>query len=48
MRTMRYYIVNKNTNQAIFTDYRRSECEKKLNDMETKEDFEIRHKWMSI
>lgn len=48
MRTIMYYIVNKDTRERVYANCRFSECEKKLNAMDSKEKFEIRHKWMSI
>jgi hypothetical protein len=48
MRTIRYYIVNKNTNEAIFTDCRRKACEQTLAKMADKENYTIGYKWLSI
>ena len=48
MRIIRYYIVNKTTNKAVFTHCKESECKAKLATMENKEDCFIGYKWLSI
>ena len=48
MRTIRYYIVNKNTNEAIYTNCSRKACEETLAKMTDKENYAIGHKWLSI
>lgn len=48
MRMMRYYVVNKNTNKAVFTDCRRSKCEEFMATLADKESYGIGYKWLSI
>ena len=48
MRTIRFYVVNKNTRKAIFTDCRKSKCETFLENLENKEDYAIGYKFLSI
>lgn len=48
MRTIRYYIVNKNTNNAIYTNCNRKACEEILDKMADKENYAIGYKWLSI
>ncbi len=48
MRTIRYAVFNKETNERIYTDCRYKKCVEKINSMENKEKFEIRYKWVSI
>ncbi len=47
MRTILYAVFNKETSERVYTDCRRHKCEEVLNQMENKNDFEIRHKWVS-
>jgi hypothetical protein len=48
MRTIRYYIINKNTNKAIYTNCSRKACEEFLTKMTNKENYAIGYKWLSI
>lgn len=48
MRTIIYAIVNKETNKRVYVNAREIECRKVLAEMDNKEQFEIRYKWMSI
>lgn len=48
MRTIRYYIVNKNTGKAIDTDCRESNIKARLAQMADKENYTIKYKWLSI
>ncbi len=48
MRTIRYYVVNKNTNEGIYTNVQEAKCIAFLNALENKEDYKICHKWLSI
>ena len=48
MRTIRYYVVNKTTKRGIYTNTDLTKCEKFLANIENKNDFEIRYKWLSI
>ena len=48
MRAIRYYIVDKNTNKAVYTNCRRKACEEILAKMVDKENFAIGYKWLSI
>lgn len=47
MRTITYAIFNKETNERVYANINRFKCEEKLNSLENKEKFEIRHKWVS-
>ena len=48
MRGIRYYVINKNTNKAVFTDYRERECRAYIETQGNKEDLVIGYKWLSI
>lgn len=47
MRTITYAIFNKETNERVYANIDLRKCETKLNSLENKEKFEIRHKWVS-
>ena len=48
MRTIHYYVVNKNTNKAVYVDCRQHKAQEFLNAQENKEQFKICYKWVSI
>ena len=48
MRTIRYYVINKETRKSIFTNCHESECKKYLETLENKELFIIGYKWLSL
>ena len=48
MRAIRYYIINKNTNEAIYTSCNRKACAENLAKMSDKENYVIGYKWLSI
>lgn len=48
MRTIRYYVINKNTKKKVFTDYRERECKAYIEAQANKEDLVIGYKWLSI
>ena len=48
MRTIRYYIINKNTNKGVYTNCNRKACEETLAQITNKENYAIGHKWLSI
>ena len=48
MRLIHYYIINKDTNKAIYVNCRRSACEEKLAGMADKENHFIGFKFVSI
>ena len=48
MRTIRYYVINKTTGKAIYTDCRHSSCRAFLTTLEDKENYAIGYKWLSI
>jgi hypothetical protein len=48
MRTIRYYIVNKDTKKAIYANCNRAKCEERLAEMDNAENFAIGYKWLSI
>ena len=47
MRTIKYAIFNKETNEILFTDFIYLKCVEEMEKMEDKEKLEIRHKWFS-
>ena len=48
MRSIMYAIFNKSTNERIYTNCNRSKCEKILNELSKREEYEIRYRWYSI
>ena len=48
MRMMRYYVVNKETKEPIYTNCRKEKCEEYLAKMDNAENFAIGYKWLSI
>lgn len=48
MRTIRYYVINKETGKGIYTNCNQSKCVDFMNTLENKEQFKICHKWLSI
>lgn len=48
MRMMRYYVISKNTNEAIYTHCNRSKCEEFITTLDNKENYAIGYKWLSI
>jgi hypothetical protein len=48
MRIMRYYIVNKTTNKAIYTYHNEAACICFRAKLENPENFAIVNKWLSI
>lgn len=48
MRAIFYAVFNKETNERLYTDRSNLECEKFMNTLENKENYEIRYKWFSI
>lgn len=48
MRGMRWYVVNKETGKGIFTDFRKTECQKFLAGLADKENYAIGYKWLSL
>lgn len=48
MRTIIYAIFNKETNERVYANCRQSKCQKMLDTMENKENYEIRYKWFSF
>ena len=48
MRTIRYYVVNKNTGKAIYTNCRHSSCRAFLTTLTDSENYTIGYKWLSI
>lgn len=48
MRTIRFYVVNKETRKSIFTDFCESKCKKFLETLENKEEYTIGYKFLSI
>ena len=47
MRTIRYYIINKETFKKVFTSCSYTECVNKLAEMDNNQ-FGIAYKWLSI
>ena len=48
MRAMRYYVIEKNTRKAIYTECRKDRAEAFLNGLVNKENYTIGYKWLSI
>lgn len=48
MRIIHYAVVNKKTGKKAFVHCELHKAEDFLNTLENKEQFEIRHKWLSI
>ena len=48
MRTIRYYVINKTTGKAIYTNCNNAKCIAFLNALENEEEYAIGHKWLSI
>lgn len=48
MRLMHYAVFNKITNKRVFTSAYLKNCERKMKAFADKENYEIRHKWISI
>ena len=48
MRRMRYYVVNKSTRKAIYTECRKDRAEAFLNGLADKENYCIGYKWLSL
>ena len=48
MRTIRYYVINKTTNQTVYTECRKDRAEAFLNGLCEKENYIIGRKWLSI
>ena len=48
MRIVRYYIINKQTKQAVYTDCRKNRVEEILAGMTDKENYTIGYKWLSL
>lgn len=48
MRLIRYFIINKETKTAIYTECRRDKAQAFLNGLADKENYTIASKWMSI
>ena len=48
MRTIRYYIINKTTNESIYTNCSEKACREHLATLPNKEEYTIGYKWLSI
>lgn len=48
MRGIRYYVINKNTNKAVYTECREDRAKAFLNGLVDKENYTIGYKWLSI
>lgn len=48
MRAIRYYVINKSTSKAVFTDCRENECKKFIEQQENPANFVIGYKWLSL
>ena len=48
MRTIIYAVINKKTNERVFTNYFNHKCEEFLSTLPNPEDFRIGYKWMSF
>ena len=48
MRTIRYYVINKTTRKAVFTDCSREKAVAFLNNFEHSKNFTVVYKWLSV
>ena len=48
MRTIRYYVINKTTRKAVFTDCSREKSVSFLNNFVDSENHEVVYKWLSV
>ena len=48
MRTIRYYVVNKNTRKAVYAESRKDRAEAFLTGLVDKENYIICYKWLSL
>lgn len=48
MRTIRYYVINKTTRKAVFTDCSREKAVSFLNNFMDSESHEVVYKWLSV
>ena len=48
MRTIIYKVINKGTGKNVYTNCRQHKCIEYINAQTDKQNFEIRHKWVSI
>lgn len=48
MRTIIYSVWNKETNTKIYSNWQECKCQEVIDNMEDKEQFEIRYKWRSF
>ena len=48
MRTIRYYVINKTTCEAIYTNCSEKACREHLATLTNPEEYAIGYKWMSI
>lgn len=48
MRTIMYAIFNKTTNMRVYTNWNHSKCVEVMNELDNKEEYEIRYKWFSF
>ena len=48
MRIIRYYVVNKDTNKAVYTHHSEKRCKDYIATMADRNNYAIAHKWLSI
>lgn len=48
MRLIHHYVINKNTNEKVYTNCDQAKCIAFLNALDNKEDYVIGFKWLSI
>ena len=48
MRTVRYYVINKTTNQAVYAHHSEACCICFKSKLENTEQYAITYKWLSI
>lgn len=48
MRLIHYYVINKETNEKVYTDCREVKAKEFLANLSDKENYRIGYKWVSI
>ena len=48
MRAIIYGVFNKETGKKVYTNCRHHKCAEYINAQTNKQNFEIRHKWISV
>ena len=48
MRTIIYAVINKDTKEKVYQNYRQSKCEEFIANLPNKDNYKIGYKWMSF